>query len=280
MSLRFRLVDVFGTAAFTGNPLPVFHEADRLSSEEMQTIARWFNFSETTFLLRPTDPGADYRARIFTPAHELPFAGHPTLGGGHAWLEGGGNPKRNDVIVQECGAGLVQLRRDNDRLSFAAPSVVRSGKPTKAELSEVLNVLRMGASEIVDSYWVDNGPGWIAVLLKSAEAVLSIDPVRHYPRRIDIGVVGPHPAGSDAAFELRAIYFDERGTLIEDPVPGSLNASVAEWLFATGRATADYVAAQGACLGRTGRIHISRDEEGHVWTGGKTLTLFEGETVF
>jgi len=280
MSISFRLVDVFGTGPFTGNPLPVVHDSDHLSSEEMQTIARWFNFSETTFLLRPTDPNADYRARIFTPAHELPFAGHPTLGGCHAWLEAGGQPLRSDAIVQECGAGLVRLRRDNDRLSFIAPPVIRGGMPTEAELAEVLEVLRIDASEIVDSRWVDNGPGWIAVLLKSAEAVLSVDPVRHYPTRIDIGVVGPHPNNSETAFELRAIYFDERGTLIEDPVTGSLNASVAEWLFATGRASGDYVAAQGTCLNRTGRIHISRDENGRVWTGGRTLTLFAGETAF
>lgn len=280
MPVPFRLVDVFGTGPFTGNPLAVVQNADGLSADEMQAIAQWFNLSETTFLLSATDPAADYRARIFTPAHELPFAGHPTLGSAHAWLEGGGRPKCENAVVQECGAGLVTIRRDVDRLAFAAPPLVRSGTPSEAELAEVLKVLRIDASEIIDSAWVDNGPGWIAVLLESAEAVLAIEPSRHYPDRIDVGVVGPHAPGSETAFELRAIYYDERGTLIEDPVTGSLNASVAEWLFATGRATGGYIAAQGTRLGRTGRIHIRRDANGRVWTGGKTLTLFAGEAVF
>jgi PhzF family phenazine biosynthesis protein len=272
----FRLVDVFGTDPLTGNPLAVIADAEGLSSEEMQAIAGWLNFSETTFLLPPTDPAADYRVRIFTMAHELPFAGHPTLGSAHAWLEAGGQPKQDGVIVQECGVGLVTIRRDDDQLAFAAPPLLRSGAPTDAEIVEVATLLRIDRTAIVDAAWADNGPGWIAVLLESAEAVLAVDPARHHHEHIDIGIVGPHAPGSEVAFELRAIFSDAHGGLIEDPVTGSLNASVGQWLFASGRATGSYVAAQGTRLGRTGRIHVSQDDTGQVWVAGATRTLFSG----
>ncbi len=278
MSRPFRLVDVFGTVPFSGNPLAVVAAADDLTTAQMQAITRWLNLSETTFLLPPTDPAADYRVRIFTLAHELPFAGHPTLGSAHAWLDAGGAPKRDGVIVQECGAGLVTIRTDGDRLAFAAPPLLRSGPPSEQELARVAETLRIDRGAIVDAVWADNGPGWIAVLLDSAEAVLAIEPARHGAERIDIGVVGPHAPGGETAFEIRAIFSDGQNGLIEDPVTGSLNASIGQWLFASGRAQGAYLAAQGTRLGRTGRIHVSQDAGGDVWVAGATRTLFSGQS--
>ncbi len=278
MPRPFRLVDVFGTDPFTGNPLAVVADAGGLTTDEMQAITRWLNLSETAFLLPPTDPAADYRVRIFTLAHELPFAGHPTLGSAHAWAEAGGRPKRDGVIVQECGAGLVTIRRDGDRLAFAAPPLLRGGPPSEAEIARVAEVLRIDRKAIVDAAWADNGPGWIAVMLETADAVLAVEPARHHGDRIDIGIVGPHAAGTDIAFEIRAIFSDAHGALIEDPVTGSLNASIGQWLFASGRASGAYVAAQGTRLGRTGRIHVSQDGAGQVWVAGATRTLFSGRS--
>ena len=277
MGRSFKLVDVFGTDPFTGNPLAVVSDAEGLDIDAMQRITRWLNLSETTFLLPPTVPEADYRVRIFTLSHELPFAGHPTLGTCHAWLEAGGKPKRDGVIVQECGAGLVAVRQEGERLAFAAPPLIRGGAPTEAEIAEVAAVLRIDRNAIVDARWADNGPGWIAVLLESAEAVLAIEPVGQYDRHIDIGVVGPHAPGGEVAFELRALFTAQGGSIIEDPVTGSLNASVGQWLFESGRVQAPYVAAQGTRLGRTGRVQVSRDADGQVWVGGRTLTLVSGQ---
>lgn len=277
MTSPFKLVDVFGTDPFTGNPLAVIADGAGLSTEDMQRITRWLNLSETTFLLPPTHPDADYRVRIFTLAHELPFAGHPTLGTCHAWLEAGGTPKRAGTVLQECGAGLIPVRTDPRGLAFAAPPLIRSGVPTEEEIAEVAAVLNIDRAAIVAAAWADNGPGWIAVLLESAEAVLAVEPTWHHGRSIDIGIVGAHPAGSDIAFEIRAIFSVPGGGLIEDPVTGSLNASVGQWLFESGRATDRYVAAQGTRLGRTGRIDVERDADGQVWVGGKTLTLFSGQ---
>jgi len=276
VSHPFQLVDVFGTGPFTGNPLPVIAQAEGLSTEEMQYITRWFNHSETAFLVPATDPGADYRARIFTLTHELPFAGHPTLGSAHAWLEAGGQPKREGFVVQECGAGLVTVRRERERLAFDAPPLIRGGQPTEQELAQVVAALQIDPSTIVAATWADNGPGWIAVMLESADAVLAVEATRHHRGRLDIGLVGPHPPGGETAFELRALFYDLRGTLVEDPVTGSLNASVGQWLFATGRASGSYIAAQGTRLGRTGRVHVQQDERGRVWVGGATRTLFSG----
>lgn len=277
MNRAFQMVDVFGTDAFTGNPLAVVADAEGLSTEAMQRITRWLNLSETAFLLPPTQPGADYRVRIFTLAGELPFAGHPTLGSCHAWLTGGGRPREEDVVVQECGAGLVRVRRTGDRLAFAAPPLIRGGTPTEAEIAEVAAVLRIDRMAIVDAAWADNGPGWIAVMLESAEAVLAVEPARHHAGGIDIGIVGPHAPGGEAAYEIRAIFGDGQGALIEDPVTGSLNASVGQWLFRTGRVTGAYVAAQGTRLGRTGRVTVTQDADGQVWVGGRARTLFSGE---
>ena len=180
--------------------------------------------------------------------------------------------------MQQCGVGLVTIRRDDEQLAFAAPPLLRGGPPTEAEIAEVAELLRIDRAAIVDAAWADNGPGWIAVMLASAEAVLAVDPVRHHPRHIDIGIVGPHAPGGEVAFELRALFTDGQGGLIEDPVTGSLNASVGQWLFATGQASGSYVAAQGTRLGRSGRIHVSQDDTGQVWVAGATRTLFGGRT--
>ncbi len=273
---RFELVDVFGEGPFTGNPLAVVTTPVELDAATMQRITRWLNLSETTFLLPPTDPAADYRVRIFTLERELPFAGHPTLGSCHAWLNGGGMPKSPDTIVQQCGAGLIRVRRDGDRLAFAAPPLLRSGPVDAATLAEVAGVLGIAPGDIVEAQWVDNGPGWLGVLLSSAEAVLALQPARAHPGRVEIGVVGFHPPDSGLAYEVRAVFSGAHGELIEDPVTGSLNASLAQWLIGTSKVTAPYVAAQGTCLGRNGRVHVSTDSEGQIWIGGATVSLFAG----
>jgi len=269
----FSQVDVFTSTAYRGNPVAVVLDADGLLTAEMQRFAHWTNLSETTFVLPPADPGADYRVRIFTPVAELPFAGHPTLGTCHAWLAAGGTPRQPDVIVQECGAGLVTLRRTPDGLAFAAPPVLRDGPVDAGLLAHIASVLGIDRSAIVDASWADNGPGWVAVLLDSADAVLAVRPG---PTDLDLGVVGPYPAGSAAAFEVRA-FFPKDGITVEDPVTGSLNASLAAWLLRTGRAVAPYVASQGTALGRAGRVHVSRDAGGAIWVAGGTVTCVSGQ---
>lgn len=276
MSLAVHMVDVFGAGPFSGNPLAVVSGAGAMAADDMQRLTRWFNLSETAFLLPPTHPEADYRVRIFTLEREMPFAGHPTLGSCHAWLASGNSAKKADEIVQECGAGLIAVRRSGNRLSFAAPPLIRSGAPTPEELSQAQELLGIDASEIVDAAWIDNGPGWLGIRLASAARVLALNPARSWPSRIDVGVVGPHAPGGDAAFELRAFFSDHLGTIVEDPVTGSLNASVAQWLFATGMAKDAYVAAQGTRLGRKGRVYIERDAAGRIWIGGETRTHVEG----
>jgi PhzF family phenazine biosynthesis protein len=273
MKRQFRQVDVFTSVPFRGNPLAVVLGADGLSTEQMAQFANWTNLSETTFVLAPENAAADYRVRIFTPATELPFAGHPTLGTCHAWQEAGGQPKAAGVTVQECGAGLIPVRPAGTGLAFAAPPLLRSG-PVDEELAvHIAAVLRIGRDEIVDLQWADNGPGWVAVLLASAEAVLAVRPG---VTDIDLGVAGPYPPGSPAAFEVRA-FTPKLSTSDEDPVTGSLNASLAQWLLASGRATAPYVASQGTVLGRHGRVRISQDADGGVWVGGDTVTCVAGE---
>jgi len=276
---NFRMIDVFGDGAFAGNPLAVIADAADLDTAEMQRIAHWLNLSETTFLLPPTDPHADYRVRIFTVDRELPFAGHPTLGSAHAWLEQGGTPKTEGVVIQECGAGLVTLRRDGDCLAFAAPPRTRSGPLTDEELDEVIGVLQIGRDQVVDAQWVSNGPGWVAVLMESAEAVLAVEPVSTHDRIIDIGVVGPYHGG-EVDFEIRGLFSVAGGTLVEDPVTGSLNASVAQWLFESSRAKGSYVAAQGTRLGRRGRVYLSQDASGQVWVAGTSRTMMSGTGLF
>jgi PhzF family phenazine biosynthesis protein len=270
---QFRQVDVFTDVPYLGNPLAVVLDADGLGEEEMARFANWTNLSETTFVLPPLDPAADYRVRIFTPNSELPFAGHPTLGTCHAWLAAGGQPKTGGVVVQECGAGLVQVRPDGDGLAFAAPPLLRSGPVAEELAGRIAGILDIGRDEIVDLQWADNGPGWIAVLLASADAVLALRPGA---TDLDLGVAGPYPAGSPAAFEVRA-FTPKLSASDEDPVTGSLNASLAQWLLATGRASAPYVASQGTVLGRRGRVRISTDAGGGVWVGGSTVTCVTGE---
>jgi PhzF family phenazine biosynthesis protein len=271
-SRRFSQVDVFATTPYAGNPVAVVLDGDGLDTAAMQRFARWTNLSETTFVLPARELTADYRLRIFTPVAELPFAGHPTLGSCHAWLEGGGAPRRSESVVQECGAGLVHVRRTEAGLAFAAPALVRSG-PVEPELVEhVADVLNIDATAIVDSQWVDNGPGWLGVLLDSADAVLAVRPGRV---DLDIGIVGPYPTGSPEAFEVRA-FFPVDGLTVEDPVTGSLNASLAGWLTSSGRAATPYTARQGTALGRRGQVRITSDDAGTIWTGGGSITCIQG----
>jgi PhzF family phenazine biosynthesis protein len=266
-------VDVFTTDRYRGNPVAVVLDGTGLSTEDMQRFARWMNLSETTFVLPPSDAGADYRVRIFTPVAELPFAGHPTLGTCHAWLTTGGTPRQAGTIVQECGAGLVTLRETGTGLAFAAPPLLKDGPVEEELLGRIASILRIDRASIVDASWADNGPGWVAVLLASAEEVLAVKPG---VMDLDLGVVGPYPPGSPQAFEARA-FFPKDGATTEDPVTGSLNAAVAPWLLRTGRATAPYVVSQGTALGRAGRVHISRDADGTIWVAGGTVTCIRGQ---
>ncbi len=272
MPRQFRQVDVFTETPYLGNPVAVVLGADGLSAGQMQLVARWTNLSETAFVLAPRASGADYQVRIFTPARELPFAGHPTLGTCHAWLEAGGRPADPGSIVQECEAGLITVRRTDVGLAFAAPPLVRSGPVEEAVVGRVARTLNIARSDIADIAWADNGPGWVAVLLASAEAVLAVQ--RPVTLDLDIGVTGPYPAGSPEAIEVRA--FSPKITSIEDPVTGSLNASLGQWLLESGRVTAPYVASQGTAMGRRGRVHVSRDGDGQVWVGGGTVTCVSG----
>lgn len=268
----YRCVDVFGSGPLTGNPVAVVHDADGLDDEQMAAFARWTNLSETTFLLAPTDPAADYRLRIFTPGEELPFAGHPTLGSAHAWLEAGGTPRQDGVVVQECAAGLVRVHT-GERLSFEAPPLRRSGAVDPDDLVRIAAALRLHVGDVVDAAWVDNGPGWVGVLLPDAAAVTALHPDWAAFDGLDIGVAGLHPAGSDVQLEVRA--FCPGLGITEDPVTGSLQAGLAQWLTATGRLTTPYVAAQGAALRRRGRVHVE-ERDGAILVGGATVTTAEG----
>jgi PhzF family phenazine biosynthesis protein len=273
---RFSQVDVFGGEPCAGNPVAVVLDAEGLSTGEMQRFARWTNLSETTFVLPPREPEADYRVRIFTPELEAPFAGHPTLGSCHAWLEAGGEPPDPEAIVQECGIGLVKVRRDRERLAFAAPPLRRSGPASPGEAARVAAALGLGPAEMLAVEWVDNGFSWIAVLLESAERVLQLRPG---PLEFDVGAVGFHPPGSDAAVEVRA-FFPSNGVAAEDPVTGSLNAGIAQWMIGSGRLQAPYMATQGSAIGRDGHIYLDQDEDGTIWVGGRCETLIGGRLDF
>jgi PhzF family phenazine biosynthesis protein len=270
---RFRQVDVFTGEPYRGNPLAVVLDGEGLETAAMQRFTDWTHLSEATFLLPPTHPQADYRVRIFCPGRELPFAGHPTLGSCHAWLEAGGRPQA-ELVVQECGLGLVRIRRDSARLWFAAPPLQRSGALEAAERRRIMRGLGLKRAEVVASAWCDNGPPWRALLLDSAERVLALDPDPGLLAGLFVGVVGPHPAGSECAFEVRA-FFPGRNGMTEDPVTGSLNAALAQWLLADGHTRPRYVAAQGAALGRAGRVHV-HGEDDEVWIGGQSVTCVEG----
>lgn len=273
MRRSFEQVDVFTTVPYAGNPVAVVLDGAGLTAEQMQRFAHWTNLSETTFVLPADGDDADYRVRIFTPTLELPFAGHPTLGTCHAWLAAGGRPRRDDVITQQCAAGAIAVRRTEHGLAFAAPPLVRSGPVEDDIVERLARMLGIERGVMVDTQWVDNGPGWVAVLLDRPEAVLALAPRFD---DLDVGVAAPYPAGSPEAIEVRA-FFPKDGALAEDPVTGSLNASLAQWLLGTGRASAPYVARQGTALGRSGRVHVSLDSDGTIWVGGGTVTCIRGE---
>ncbi|THJ36596.1 PhzF family phenazine biosynthesis protein [Lampropedia aestuarii] len=281
MALDIQFVDVFGAQALSGNPLAVVLDAQGMTAEQMQQLTRWLNLSECTFVLPVTDPAADYRVRIFTSEREMPFAGHPTLGTCHAWLAAGHTPKNAGHIVQECGVGLVTIARQaGGRLAFAAPALIKTGPASGQELLQAQRLLGIRAEDIVEAAWIDNGPGWLGIRLASAEQVLALTPARSWPERIDIGVVGLHSAGAETAIEVRAFFSDQHGAVVEDPVTGSLNASVAQWLTSTGVVQLPYLAAQGTCLGRQGRVYASQDASGQIWIAGNTCTHVQGQLQF
>lgn len=283
----FQQVDVFTAAPYLGNPLAVVLDGAGLSTEAMQQFTNWTNLSEATFVLPPTPEGqaagADYRVRIFCPGRELPFAGHPTLGTCHAWLATGGQPRVPGRIVQECGVGLVALRQDGERLAFAAPPLVKSGPLAEDDVQRIARGLGVARADILHHAWCDNGPNWRGVMLRSAAQVLALQPDATVLAGLDVGVVGPRGkvgvvGASDAegiAFEVRAFFPGNNG-LAEDPVTGSLNAALAQWLIGAGLAPTRYVASQGTALGRAGRVHVEQDGE-QIWIGGSSVTCLRGE---
>lgn len=279
MKRSFRQVDVFGEDLCTGNPVAVILDAEGLDDETLRRFSVWSNLSECTFVLPPTHPEADYRVRIYSLNAELPFAGHPTLGTARAWLDAGGIPATPGVVVQECGAGLIPIRIQRDRLAFSAPPRLRSGPVEPNLLTVLVEILGIKSEQVIDAEWLDNGPGWVGLLLDSADTVLNVRPdASKHPGRWDIGVIGAHAPGSETAFELRAFFTEGDDPLREDPVTGSLNAAAAEWLITTGRASAPYLAAQGTVMGRHGRIHVS-DEDGRLWVGGRAEVILSGDTA-
>ncbi len=274
MKLRpFSQVDVFTTVPYLGNPLAVVLDGTGLSTAHMQAFTDWTNLSEATFVLPPTHPQADYAVRIFCPGRELPFAGHPTLGTCHAWLEAGGVPKAQEV-VQECGVGLVNIQRQGTRLAFAAPPLRRGGPLDEADVQLIAKGLGVARQDIVHHAWCNNGPQWRGVMLVSAEQVLALKPDPEVLQGLDVGVVGPHTQG-ETQFEVRAFFPGNNG-LAEDPVTGSLNAAIGQWLIEAGLAPNSYVASQGACLARAGRVYVHRDAQNQVWVGGESVTCIQG----
>ena len=306
----YQQVDVFTDQPYLGNPLAVVLDGTDLSTEDMQSFARWTNLSETTFVLPPSPEaaarGADYRVRIFTPGSELPFAGHPTLGSCHAWLQAGGQPQAPDRIVQECAKGLVPLRREGARLAFAAPSLERS-TPDDALLARVAAALGLQPGQIVAAQWLNNGPTWLGLLLDSMDTVLSLQPDAAALQGLvpGVGVAGMEPAQAAPDLivrsnrEARAFGSREAASIaddddtptvevrffapdigvLEDPVTGSFNASLAQWLMADGITPPRYVAAQGTCMGRAGRIYLEQDAHGQVWVGGHSVTCIDGKVL-
>ncbi len=287
----FKQVDVFTSRPYYGNPLAVVLDGSGLTTEEMQHFTNWTNLSECTFVLPPTDTAADYKVRIFCPGRELPFAGHPTLGTAHAWVEAGGKPK-SEYIVQECGIGLVRIKRDGAKLAFAAPPLIKSGPLAEVDVALIARGLGVARSDIVAHAWCDNGPNWRGVMLGSADQVLALKPDAAVLAGLDIGVVGPRgkvgvvgaqsnandtqfEEGLRTHFEVRAFFPGNNG-MTEDPVTGSLNAGVAQWLIGAGIAPPNYVAAQGTALGRAGRVHVS-SADGEIWIGGESVTCVDGK---
>jgi PhzF family phenazine biosynthesis protein len=270
---HFSQVNVFSANPLSGNPVAVVHDAETLSGEQMRALARWTNLSETTFLLIPDDSKADYRLRIFSPQGELPFAGHPTLGSCHAWLSAGGKPRESDRIVQQCEAGLVTIRKEGSALAFAAPPLVRSGPLERDVVNKITRAFDLSPSDIVRHQWVDNGPGWCAIMLGSAKQVLSLKPDWSILSPLNLGVLGSHGSGHDADVEVRA-FVGQGG--YEDPVTGSLNASLAQWLIEGGFLKSPYTAAQGTILQRAGRVQLRQDSDG-IWVGGQAVEVVSGE---
>lgn len=270
---RFDQIDVFTAVPLKGNPLAVVHDAGDIDDATMAAFARWTHLSETTFLLPPTDPAADYRIRIFTPAAELPFAGHPTLGSCHAWLAAGGVPKQPGVVVQQCGVGLVRVRRQGTRLAFAAPPLSRSGEPDAATRERIARALGIGPEAIVAAQWLVNGPRWVAVLLRTQAEVLALKPDFAAMGELEIGVVAPAGGAGGVDFEVRA--FVPAHGVPEDPVTGSLNAGLAMWLIGSGRAPPRYLAAQGTAMGRAGRVFVEL-QDGVFWIGGDVAGCITG----
>lgn len=272
---EFKQVDVFSSIALKGNPVAVVLNADSLSDAQMADFARWTNLSETTFVLKAQSPEADYRLRIFTTLNELPFAGHPTLGSCHAWLEAGGVP-RGEVIVQECAAGLIRIRRQGEQLAFTAPPLLRSGGVENELLQRICCGLGIEPQTVVQSRWVDNGPGWVALLLGDREQVLALKPDYAQLSGLAIGVVAPwnlERDGDEAQFEVRAFIAGEG--MPEDPVTGSLNAGLAQWLIGEGLAPSRYIASQGTAMGRAGRVSIEQ-VGADIWVGGLAVTCISG----
>ena len=272
----FAQVDVFTAVPYLGNPLAVVLDGTGLSTAHMQAFTDWTNLSEATFVLPPTHPQADYAVRIFCPGRELPFAGHPTLGTCHAWLQAGGVPKGRDV-VQECGVGLVNIQRQGTRLAFAAPPLRRGGPLDEADVQLIAQGLGVSRAEILHHAWCNNGPQWRGVMLGSAEQVLALKANPELLKGLDIGVVAPLASG-EAQFEVRAFFPGNNG-LTEDPVTGSLNAAMGQWLIGAGLAPSSYVASQGACLARAGRVYVQRDAQNQVWVGGESVTCIQGSVT-
>jgi PhzF family phenazine biosynthesis protein len=276
MQRQFRQVDVFNDGEGLGNPVAVVLDAEGLSASEMRRFSVWSNLSECTFVLPPTSSEADYRVRIFSLNAELPFAGHPTLGTARAWLDAGGVPAHPARVMQECQAGLIPIRIEDDVLAFKSPPSTRTGPVDPETLDSVLDILGVAAANVVDAAWVDNGPGWVGVLLDHADTVLSLRPdASRFPGHWNVGVVGAHAHDSEFAFEVRAFFTDGSDPLREDPVTGSLNGALGEWLVATGRANTTYVARQGTAIGRNGRVHIDH-KAGEVWVGGRADVIISG----
>jgi PhzF family phenazine biosynthesis protein len=273
--LPYSIIDVFGIGPVSGNPLAVVHEAEELDPDQMQQIARYMNLSETVFLCRPTRPEADYAVRIFALDRELPFAGHPTLGACHAWVEAGGRGHAGERIVQQCEAGLVAIFDEEGRLEFVAPPLVRHEPPSDAELAQALGLVGSDGRGLVDAMWIDNGPGWLGLLFDRADTVLSLKPERSWPTALHIGMIGFHSRPGEFAVETRAFHTDQHLTVVEDPATGSFNAAAAQWLIRTGRLPARYSVSQGACVGRRGRIDV-RMREGAITVSGRTRTVVRG----
>ncbi len=278
--MQLDLIDVFtGDAALSGNPLAVVHGGAALTTESMLALTRWLGFSETTFLLPPTDPAADYRVRIFYPAGELPFAGHPTLGSAFAWAAAGGVPRVAGRLMQQCEAGLIAVTMAGDQLAFKAPPLRRTGALTAVACAEALRMAGVPKAALVAAVHADNGPPWQLLYLRSAGDVLAAKPLARVDRHTDLGLIGAHPAGSEAGWELRAFFTKPGGALAEDPVTGSLNAAAAQYLFGRGLATGSYVATQGRLVGADGRVTARQDDTGAVWIGGRVAMVAAGAAL-